>query len=144
MAQPPAEAAQIFIQAVAWGEHHVVWDMLSSEAKRVVLSIATNRGMPDPLAARLRDGTATQAELDQFRGDLVNGFRADLLGTDIDRLEYEVDQAPLEPGTARVLLTVPVPDPLLGRGLPAATVELRQDGEDGAWRVERLVRRLGK
>lgn len=144
MAEQPIDTARAFVQAVAWGEHHVVWDMLTSEARRTVLTIATGRGMPEPLAARLRDGTATEAELDQFRGDLVNGFRADLLGTEIDTLEYEVDEAPLEPGTARVMLTVPVPNPMLGRSLPTATVELRQEDADGSWRVERLVRRLGK
>lgn len=144
MGASPADAAQAFIQAVAWGEHHQVWEMLSSEAQRVVMGIATSRGMPEPLAARLRDGTATEAELDQFRGDLVNGFRADLLGTDVDALDYEVDETVIEPGTARVVLMVPVPDPVLGSGLPTASIEMSQEGEDAAWRIERLVRRLAK
>lgn len=142
-AATPGEAAKVFVEAVAWGEHHVVWDMLSTEAQRVVMGIATSRGMPEPLAARLRDGTATEAELDQFRGDLVNGFRADLMGTDIDTLEYEVEEALFEPGTARVVLVVPVPDPRLGSGLPAASLELREEGEK-TWRVDRLVPRLAK
>ncbi len=144
MAAPAAEAARTFIQAVVWGEHHLVWQMLSNEAQRVVMGIATTRGMPEALAARLRDGTATQAELDQFRGDLVNGFRADLLGTDADTVEYEVDEAIFEPNTARVILVVPVPDPVLGRGLPTASLELSREGASGEWRVERLVRRLAK
>ena len=147
----PAETARIFVQAVVWGEHHVVWDMLSSEAQRVVMTIATGRGMPEPLAARLRGGTATSAELDQFRGDLVNGFRADLLGVDVDTLEYDTLESGnlesggaevFEPGTARVVLVVPVPDPRLGAGLPAASLELREEGD--AWRVERLIPRLAK
>ena len=142
MGAPPDEVARTFVHAVAWGEHHLVWEMLSSEAQRVVMGIATSRGMPEPLAARLRDGTATQAELDQFRGDLVNGFRADLLGVDVDTLEYDVEDAGLEPGTARVVLVVPVPDPVLGSGLPAASLELRQESDD--WRVERLVPRHAK
>ena len=142
MGTSPDEAARTFIQAVAWGEHHMVWDMLSSDAQRVVMGIATSRGMPEPLAARLRDGTATQAELDQFRGDLVNGFRADLLAIDIDTLEYDVVDGALEPGTARVVLVVPVPDPILGSGLPAGSLELTQEGED--WKVDRLISRLAK
>lgn len=142
MGTTPDEAARTFIQAVAWGEHHMVWDMLSSDAQRVVMGIATSRGMPEPLAARLRDGTATQAELDQFRGDLVNGFRADLLAIDIDTLEYDVVDGALEPGTARVVLVVPVPDPILGSGLPAGSLELTQEGED--WKVDRLISRLAK
>ena len=142
--ETPAETAKAFVNAVVWGEHHLVWDLLSTEAQRVVTNIATTRGMPEPLAARLRDGTATQAELDQFRGDLVNGFRADLLTIDVDTLEYEVDEAVFEPGSARVVLMVPVPNPILGSGLPAASLELRQDGDGGAWRIERLVPRRSK
>ncbi len=141
MAASPEEAARTFVQAVAWGEHHLVWDLLSTEAHRVVMGIATSRGMPEALAARLRDGTATQAELDQFRSDLVNGFRADLLTVDVDTLEYDV-VLDLEDSTARVVLMVPVPDPLLGAGLPAASVELSQ--EAGDWRIDRLVSRLAK
>jgi len=144
MAATPEEAARAFVAAVAWGEHHLVWEMLSSEAQRVVMGIATSRGMPEPLAARLRDGTATQAELDQFRGDLVNGFRADLIGVDVDTLEYEADEAVVEPGQARVILVVPVPDPRLGRGLPAASLEMRLEGTEPQWRVERLIPRLAK
>ncbi len=142
MGTPPQEAARTFIQAVAWGEHHVVWDMLSTEAQRVVMGIATSRGMPEPLAARLRDGTATKAELDQFRGDLVNGFRADLLTVDVDTLDYDLVEGALEPGTARIVLVVPVPDPILGSGLPAASLELSQEGEE--WRIDRLISRLAK
>jgi len=142
MAATPGGAAAAFVQAVVWGDHHLVWEMLSTEAQRTVIQIATSRGMPEPLAARIRDGTATKAELDQFRGDLVNGFRADLLSADIDTLQYEVDEAVFEPGTARVVLVVPVPDPRLGRGLPAASVEMRQEAEE--WRIERLIPRLAK
>lgn len=143
MAATPEETARSFVQAVAWGEHHLVWEMLGAEAQRVVMGIATSRGMPEPLAARLRGGTATPAELDQFRGDLVNGFRTDLLGVDIDTLEYDVlDDALFEKGTSRVVLVVPVPDPRLGAGLPAASLELRL--EDDGWHVERLIPRLAK
>jgi hypothetical protein len=144
MSDEPSEAARTFVQAIAWGEHHIVWDMLTMEAKRVVMGIATSRGMPEPLAARLRDGTATPAELDQFRGDLINGFRADLLGNDVDTFEYEVDDIGMGPDAARVVLIVPVPDPRLGSGLPAASIELRREGGDNAWHVERLVPRLAK
>lgn len=144
MAGASGEAARAFVEAVIWGEHHLVWQMLSPEAQRVVMGIATGRGMPEPLAARLRDGTASQGELDQFRGDLVNGFRADMIGVDVDTLGYEVDEAVVEPGRARVILVVPVPDPRLGSGLPAASLELSQENEDAPWLVDRLIPRLSK
>ncbi len=38
---------------------------------------------------------------------------------------------------------VPVPDPVLGSGLPAASLELRHE-DDGGWKVERLIPRLAK
>jgi hypothetical protein len=137
----PGDTARVFVQAVAWGEHHRVWDLLSAEGRRAVLRVATTRGMPEPLAARLRDGTADDAERDQFLGDLVNGLRADLQGTDVDALEFEVYDG-LEPGAARVVLIVPVPNPLLGAGLPAASIELHL--EDGGWHVDRMVPRVAK
>jgi len=43
-----------------------------------------------------------------------------------------------------VILVVPVPDPRLGRGLPAASLEMRLEGTDPQWRVERLIPRLAK
>lgn len=137
----PGESARVFVQAVAWGEHHRVWEMLSTEGRRAVLRVATARGMPEALAARLRDGTADDADRDQFLGDLVNGLRADLQGTDVDALDFEVNDG-LEPGAARVVLVVPVPNPLLGAGLPAASIELRF--EDGGWHVDRMVPRVAK
>ncbi len=134
--------AQAFVDAVAWGEHTTVWALLAPDARLAVLEVATRRGMDPLLAARLRDGTATQAELDQFRGDLVNGFRADLLTVDVDTLDYDLVEGAMEPGTARVVLVVPVPDPILGAGLPTASLELSQEGED--WRVDRLISRQAK
>lgn len=137
------ETARSFIDAVVWGEHHKVWDMLGSEGRAVVLRVATSQGMDEALAARLRDGTAAGAEREEFLRDLVNGLRADLSGIDVDHLEYELDETPSEPGRARVVALVPTPVPeLLGGGLPVATIELSADG--GGWRVERIVPRTTK
>lgn len=137
------ETARSFIDAVVWGEHHKVWDMLGSDGRAVVLRVATSKGMDEALAARLRDGTAAGAEREEFLRDLVNGLRADLAGIDVDHLEYELDETPSEPGRARVVALVPTPVPeLLGAGLPVATIELSEDGE--GWRVERIVPRTTK
>ncbi|HEX2275141.1 MAG TPA: hypothetical protein VHG90_14835 [Acidimicrobiales bacterium] len=132
----PDETARAFVDAVIWGDHKLVWDLLGIEGRTTVLRIAGDRGMDDALVARLRDGTAADAERDEFLADLVNGLRADLAGNDLDALEYELDTAPHEPGRARVVVHSPLP-PALGGTLPAASVEL--SSEAGEWRVERLV-----
>ncbi len=132
----PEETARAFVDAVVWGEHNRVWDLLASAGRTTVLKVAANRGMDELLVARLRDGTASSAERDEFLADLVNGLRADLSGNDVDNLEYELDTAPNEPGRARVVVQAPL-NPLLGGYLPAASVELAEEG--GEWKVERLV-----
>lgn len=138
------EMSRAFIAAVAWGEHHRVWEMLGPQGRKTVLRVATSRGMDEPLAMRLREERATPEERDEFLADLVHGLRADLAGTNLDTLEYELDPEPPVPGQARVLLRSPVPEPLAAdRGLPAGSVELARD-EGGRWRVERLVPRPGR
>lgn len=133
--------AERFVGAIVWGEHHTVWELLGAEGRRTVLRIASERGMDEALAARLRDGTAARAEREEFLTDLVNGLRADLLGTDFDALVYLPDPDP-EPGRARVIMTVPFPETLgQGDGLPVGSVELSED--DGMWKVQRLIPRPG-
>lgn len=134
----PDVVAREFVDAVAWGEHHKIWDLLSEEGRRLVLKVGANRGMDDALVARLREGTAVAAEREQFLTDLVNGLRADLAGNDLDNLQAELDtDGPEQPGTARVLLVAPLPEVLQLPGLPAASVEMSEEG--GQWRVDRLI-----
>jgi hypothetical protein len=141
----PQEAAKAFVDAVAWGEHHRIWDLLSTEGQRIVLRVGANLGMDEALVARLREGTAATAEREEFLTDLVSGLRADLAGNDLDAVVAEVDPedpAPPGPGKARVLLVVPTPAVLNLPGLPVATVEMSD--EDGQWRVDRLMPRTSK
>lgn len=140
--ETPAQVAERFVAAVAWGEHLQVWDMLSSEARHLVLRVAVTRGMDDRLAGRLRDGTALGAERDTFLGDLVNGLRTDLRGCDLDTLLYEpdVDAEGQRPNRTGILLLAPTIDARLGPPLPVASVELVR--EDDRWRVETLRPRL--
>jgi hypothetical protein len=138
------EACRAFVAAVAWGEHHRVWEILGPEGRKTVLRVATGRGMDEPLAMRLRQERPTPEEREEFLTDLVNGLRADFAGTDLDTLEYELDPEAPAPGRARVLLRSPLPEPLASHGgLPAGSVELARDESD-RWRVERLVPRPGR
>ncbi len=141
----PEEVAKSFVDAVAWGEHHTVWDLLSAEGRRVVLRVGGQHGMDDALAARLREGTAARAEQEEFLADLIGGLRADLAGNDLDAVEAELDPAAADdgkPGTARVILVAPLPEVLKLPGLPVASVELTDEG--GQWRVDRLTPRTSK
>jgi hypothetical protein len=133
---PPDETARAFVDAVIWGEHNLVWELLGLEARTTVLKVAVNRGMDEALAARLRDGTASGPEREEFLADLVNGLRNDLAGNDLDNLEFELDTAPNEPGRARVVVQAPL-NPMLGGYLPAASVDLAD--EAGRWKVDRLL-----
>ena len=135
-AMAPAQTARAFVDAVVWGEHNRVWELLGLEGRTTVLKVAASRGMDEVLVARLRDGTASGPEREEFLTDLVNGLRADLAGNDLDALEYELDTAPVEPGRSRVVIQAPL-NPILGGFLPAASVELSNDA--GQWKVERLV-----
>ncbi len=138
-ADQPATAAAAFVKAVAWGEHLRVWELFSTEARRLVLRVAMTRGMDEQLAARLRDGVAANAERDIFLADLVNGLRADLRGADLDSLQFDPDPiaGPPDPNRARITLMAPVVNPILGAPLPVASMELVR--ERGQWRVEHLL-----
>ncbi len=142
--QAPEEVAKAFVDAVAWGEHHTVWELLSSEGQTMVLRLGATRGMDQALAARLRDGTAVTAEREEFLTDLVNGLRADLAGNDLDTLEAELDAdtPSAGAGTARVLLVSPPPAVLQLPGLPFASVEMTE--EASGWRIDRLIPRTSK
>jgi hypothetical protein len=134
-------AARTFIEAIAWGEHRKVWDLLGPEGRKTVLRVAVRNGMDEALSARLRDGTAGASETEEFLAELLNGLRADLAGNDLDNLEYSEDGDFAGEDRVRVLLTAPVP-PLLGPvGLPVGSVELAE--YEGTWQVERLTPRPG-
>lgn len=147
----PVETTRRFIDAVVWGEHLMVWQLLGVEARTTVLKVASNRGMDEALVARLRDGTASDAERDEFLADLVTGLRADLAGNDLDALQYEEDAVPPEPGRARVVISVPVAVGF-GGNLPVGSVELATEPSTGGsstsggaeWRIERLVPQVTK
>jgi len=135
------DVAREFVDAVVWGEHNKVWALMGIEARTTVLKVASDRGMDEALVARLRDGTASDAERDEFLADLINGLRADLAGNDLDALVYEEDLEPLEPGRARVVILVPVAVGF-GGNLPVGSVELAT--EEAAWRIQRLVPQVTK
>ncbi|MBA2280416.1 MAG: hypothetical protein M3527_01375 [Actinomycetota bacterium] len=134
------EIARRFVGAIAWGEHRTVWELLSGEGRSAVLRVATRRGMDESLSARLRDAQATRTEEETFLTDLLNGLRADLAGTDLDALEFDVEPGPAEPDRERITLIAPVAAAIGVPGLPVGTIELAQC--DDGWLVDRLLPRV--
>ena len=140
------DIARAFVDAVVWGEHIKVWELMGIEARTTVLKVASNRGMDEGLVARLRDGTAAAAERDEFLIDLVNGLREDLSGNDLDAFEYEEDAEPLEDGRVRVVISVPVAVGF-GGNLPVGSLELTRESSttgEAEWRIVRLVPQVSK
>ena len=129
-------AAAAFVDAIVWGEHNKVWDLIGSAGRAEVLEVATKRGMDEGLAARLSAGTASDGETNEFLGDLVNGLRSELAGNDLDHVTFQLDPEGSGGGRAKVVMHVPL-HPALGGTLPIGTVELVTEGD--AWKVERLV-----
>lgn len=146
----PVEAARAFLAAVAWGEHLRVWEMLSKEGRLSVLAIAENRGMDSLLAARLREGTAGQDELDGFLTELIAGLREDLSAVDLEELSVRLDdrgvavtgEVSMSPQLAvRVVLEALLPQ-ALGGAVPAGVLVLSCSGD--RWLVDRLVPAMGE
>jgi hypothetical protein len=137
---PSAEAAvaatAAWIDAVVWGDHAKVWELIGSEGRDEVLEVATKRGMDEGLAARLKGDTASPAENNEFLADLVNGLRAELAGNDLDNVTFELEGEETAGDRAAVKMFVPL-HPLLGGTLPIGTVYLGV--EAGDWRVTRLI-----
>ncbi len=130
------KAAAAFIDAVVWGEHHKVWELLGTQGRDEVLEVATKRGMDEALATRLRTGTGSPGETNEFLADLVNGLRSELAGNDMDNVSFELDATASDSLRANVVMHVPL-HPNLGGTLPIGTVELSHDGT--AWKVERMI-----
>ncbi len=134
----PVETTRMFVDAVVWGDHEAVWELLGAEGRDTVLKVAVSHGMDEAESDRLREGSASAAERSRFLVELVYGLRNDLRGNDVDTLEYELESPSADPSHARVVLSAQMPSEL-GGGLPVGSAELSHDGE--RWRVDRLVPR---
>ncbi|MDP8975077.1 MAG: hypothetical protein M3N28_01660 [Actinomycetota bacterium] len=137
-AMQPVETTRMFVDAVVWGDHEAVWELLGAEGRDTVLKVAVSNGMDQAESDRIRDDSASAGERSRFLVELVYGLRNDLRGNDVDTLEYELESSSADPSHARVVLSARMPSEL-GGGLPVGSAELSHDGE--RWRVERLVPR---
>ncbi len=130
----PASVADRFIQAIVWGEHIVVWDMLSEAGREHVLEAGSRRGL-DPLQAqRIRQGTSPQDELDAFLTGLVHGLRVDFAAVPLGDVRAEEPTVPDGDEPVEVALHCPA---AFGEGSWAAGSVVLSRFDD-TWRVDRV------
>lgn len=125
-----------FVDAIVWGDHGKVWELIGSDGRTEVLDVATKRGMDEGLATRLHADSGSAAETNEFLVDLVNGLRSELAGNDLDHVTFELDGEESTESRVAVKMFVPL-HPLLGGTLPIGTVFLVP--EAGNWKVVRLI-----
>ena len=129
-----ASVADRFIQAIVWGEHVVVWDLLSEAGREYVLEAGARRGL-DPLQAqRIRQGTSPQEEADAFLTGLVHGLRVDFAAVPLGDVRAEEPTAPADAESVEVSLYCPA---TFGETAWAAGSLLLSRSDD-TWRVDRV------
>ena len=130
----PAATADRFIQAIVWGEHVVVWDMLSETGREHVLEAGGRRGL-DPLQAqRIRQGTSPHDELDSFLTGLVHGLRVDFAAVPLDDVRAEPPTTPTTGDAVEVFLHC---SSTFGEQRWAAGSVVLSRADD-TWRVDRV------
>ncbi len=133
----PVEVAGRFVEAISWGEHTAVWDLLSGTGRGVALSVALTNGLDRVVAARISDDVADPTERHTFLEQLLRGLRRDLRSVDLAHLQVEPSASIQVDGTAVVELTCPSAIP--GTVSWAAGRLILSSNSDGTWRIDRLL-----
>jgi hypothetical protein len=135
----PLKAAERFFQAFAGGDARGLWDCFGEQARSYVLNIGLERGMEFDLNSRLRQGTATDQEFEEFMGDFLQGVRRDLRGVDIQRVAFESQVEPETTLRVRVTYLVTLGEPGVGIATAVPAGSLIMVLENGDWKVERII-----
>ena len=130
----PAAIADRFIQAIVWGEHVVVWEMLSEAGREHVLEAGGRRGL-DPLQAqRIRQGTSPQDELDAFLTGLVHGLRVDFAAVPLD--DVRAENPAIQPKDQAVEVSLLCPATFGDERWAAGSIQLSR--VDETWLIDRV------
>lgn len=132
------EVARSFVDAVVWGEHSKIWTLFSQVGRDRVLSAGSRGGLDAVMAQRIRGGTSSQHELDDFLSGLVRGLRVDLSAADLDDIEVAPEVEALSDGQVRAFLIVPAP--FHSEAWPVGSLDLTW--HKPTWLVDRLTPRL--
>ena len=136
----PVECARAFVDAILWGSHTTVWELLSKDGRDAVLAIAASRGLDRVTANRLRDDQSDPADREAFLRELMRGLRRDLRSVDLARVGPSAETSARDDGTVVVALVTPSDIPGTD-DWPAGEVVVGIDA-DGHWRVHRLEPRI--
>lgn len=136
-----AGVAREFLDAVLWGEHLKVWQLMSGAARSAALAVAERNGLDALVAARARAGTWTDGEADVLLTDLVKGLRADFGGVDLSKIAIADPEVVTGPAGARATVALSVPSLLPtqltgGEGWAAGTIDLIETST--GWLVDHL------
>lgn len=129
-----------FVVALVWGEHLHLWAMLGADARTHALAAAERRGLDAVTAARLRLGTENEEQRERFLRALVLGLRADVSAGELGGLHPGPTRSRPDGRLAVPLLTPSsLPQAITGgEDWEVATVVLRRDDADGAWRISTI------
>lgn len=130
----PVSRARAFIDAIVWGEHTTLWELLSDEGRMAVLSVAVANGLDRVAAGRLHDDLADPVEREDFLRQLLAGLRRDLRSVDLDHVNVE---PALQPDGVAAVVGLSVPSDIPGTGPWSAGRVILSPGDRG-WRVDRL------
>ena len=83
----PIAVADRFVQAIVWGEHVTIWELLSETGREYVLEAGSRRGLDPMQAQRIRQNTCPQQELDAFLTGLLQGLRVDFAAVPLDQVQ---------------------------------------------------------
>lgn len=132
----PVEVAERFVEAIVWGQHTMVWDLLSRTGRDATLSVALTNGLDRVVATRISDDVADPNERDGFLEQLLRGLRRDLRSVDLTHLQVEPSASVQVDGT--VLLRLSCPSAIPGTGNWAAGCLILSSTADGTWLIDRL------
>ena len=140
--QPPAdpvECARAFLEAILWGSHTTIWELLSEDGRDTVLTVAASRGLDRVTVNRIRDGQSDPVDHDVFLRELTQGLRRDLRSVDLARVapgrSHELDDG-------AVVVDLVTPSEIPGtEDWPAGQIVVGLDPA-GRWRVRRLEPRV--
>jgi len=132
---PAVDVAQAFVDAIVWGEHSTIWELLSRTGRDRVLVAGSRGGLDSVMAERIRQGTSTAAEMDDFLSGLVRGLRVDLSAADLELIEIASEVSPTGDGLVSLLLHTPAP--FHQSPWCVGSIDLSTKGHD-EWLVDRL------
>lgn len=136
---PAVEVAQRMLEAIVWGQHLTVWELLSPAGREVVLETGGRRGLDVVQAARIRQGTSPAAEQDAFLTGLVHGLRVDFSSVEVEKVVPLGEPVEREDGRYDVALECPAAfgDGGWAAGSMVLSEHRSADGGD-RWLVDRI------